>query len=146
MNHQFTFTSSGKYKGLLLSYKEVKKGNFVEATPSEARTLMTTMLTDIPTELWTFCQKISTGVQRKIIKPNGFMSGTLVIEYSSGEFQIEIKRKLKSSFIVLLFPSHAELPTSYNVEVQVNAQAVEVAEKIKEFLQEITQGRIVELE
>jgi len=144
--NQFTFTSTGKYRGLLLSYKQLKQGNFVEATPGEARTLMTSMLTDIPTKLWAFCQKLTTDVQRKVIKPNSFTSATLVIEYASNDFSIQIKRKLKSPFIVILFPSHAELPTSYNIAVQVSTSSTETGEKIKAFLQEITQGRLSTLE
>ncbi|OJJ13882.1 hypothetical protein BKI52_45220 [marine bacterium AO1-C] len=139
--NQFTFTSTGKHKGILLSYKQLKQGNFVEATPAEARTLMTSMLTDIPTELWTFCQKLAIDTQRKVIKPNSFTSATLIIEYASNDFSIQIKRKLKSPFIVILFPSHAELPTSYNIAVEVSTSSNEVANKIKAFLQEITQGR-----
>ena len=144
--NQFTFTSTGKRKGVLLSYKQLKQGNFVEATSAEARTLMTSMLTDIPTQLWTFCQKLTTNVERKVVKPNSFTSATLIIEYAASDFSIQIKRKLKSPFIVLLFPSHAELPTSYNIVVQVSTVSMEVADKIKAFLQEITQGRLSKFE
>ena len=144
--NQFTFTSTGKHKGILLSYKQLKQGNFVEATSAEARTLMTSMLTDIPTKLWTFCQKLAIDPQRKVVKSNSFTSATLIIEYSAKDFQVQIKRKLKSSFIVILFPSHAELPTSYHIEVMVNTPSAEIAEKIKAFLQEITQGRRSTLE
>ncbi len=144
--NQFTFTSSSKYKGTLLSYKQLKKGNFLEATPAETSTLMTSMLTDIPTKSWFFCQELTDKVQRKVVKPNSFISATLIIEYWADDFRIQIKRKLKSPFIVILFPSHAELPTSYHIEVTVNTPSVQVAEKIKAFLQEITQGRRTTLE
>ena len=153
MNH-FIFESTAKQKGTLLSFKELKKGNFIEASKSEKNNLMTTMLTDIPEKLWDFCNKLSPNVQRKVIKPNGFTSGTFIFEYISNNFKIKITRKLiswqkwlLSTFYnalkgnVNLQDNYAELPTNYKIIIDVKTKSDEISNKIKNFLKDRSKDR-----
>ncbi|EAY27407.1 hypothetical protein [Microscilla marina] len=141
MMPQFTFISSAQAKGTLLSFAELKKGNFVVAQPSEKFSLATTMVTDIPDKLWDFCQSISAQVQRKVIKPNGYTLTTFVFAYQAPEFDIQITRKLKDSFYILWLPNYAESPENYQIEIEVSTESSEIASKIQDFLLKVTQDK-----
>jgi hypothetical protein len=120
-----------------LSFKELKKGKFIEANTYEKATLMNTMLTDIPDRLWVFCKRLNPDVERKVIKPNGFFSGTFVFEYVSKDFKIKITRKLDSWQGIF----KAELPESYKIIVDVKSNSYKVSDKIRNFLKSITKDR-----
>lgn len=137
----FTFTSSAQAKGTLLSFAELKKGNFVDAKSNEKRRLETTMLTDIPDRLWDFCQSMSSQVQRKVIRPNERTSATFVFAYQAPEFEVQITRKLKNSWYLFILPTYAESPKNYQIKIEVSTNSDEIASKLKAFLLEITQDR-----
>ena len=134
--YTYNFCGTPKHRGMLLSFNELKKGNFIEANILEKGTLMTTMLTDIPENLWNYCHEKWPNVQRRVIKTNGFFSGTFIFEYFTNDFTITITRKLRRPYMLLFFFFYAEIPSSYEILIELKTASSNVIDDVNKYLQE----------
>jgi hypothetical protein len=90
LTYVLNIKTQAKQEGVLLSNKELKKGNFIKANSLEKEMMLTTILTDVPSKLWLFCQEIDNSVEGVVIRPKGFISSHLIINFVSKEFEIEV--------------------------------------------------------
>lgn len=79
-------------KGLLMSFRQFKKGKFVEASEREKRTLMTTMLLGSGTLLYNYFLKEYPDFSPVVLQPNGFTRSSFKIKYVLGHGEIFVMR------------------------------------------------------
>lgn len=136
LSHQARRTVRVTRPGDLLGFKAFKEGRFEPASRGEMGTLMTTMLSGVATRLWDRCQEIDPAVERRVIKPNGFFSGTFIIAYEGEGFAIEITRRLRTA-LYLLIPGLTERPSSYEVRLLIRAAESELCARLAAIVDEL---------
>lgn len=103
-----------KEKGMLLSYEQFSKGNFVAASKTEEATLLTTMLLGSGTFLYQYLESEFSDFKPMVIKPNGFTSTTFEVKYTFGGNEVLVIRKMENKKL-LLNPMAAENPKNYHL-------------------------------
>lgn len=129
------YTYTAREKGQLLSHKALTEGRFEDAHATEKMTLLTTMLTEVPTALWDKCLELDSAAKRKVTQPNGFFSSRLVVVYAGKDFSLEIERKIKNPFY-LIIPGLTEVPSSYKVTISLNSTNKATFDFLNTWLQE----------
>ncbi|MBI3202824.1 MAG: hypothetical protein HYZ29_14895 [Myxococcales bacterium] len=137
--HQTTVWADVREAGDLLSYPRFREGRFELATASERATLMTTMLTDVATALWSRCLELDPGATRRVLRPNGFTSARFLIVFEARDFEVEVQRRARHPWL-LLIPGYAELPSSYRVTLHVRATTRDVAESLLQVVASLVQS------
>ncbi len=112
--YTFLMCTSEKEKGLLLSYNQFKDGNFIAASETEQKMLLTTMLLGSGTFLYEYLKANFSDFKAKVVKPNGFITTSFEVKYKFGNNEILVIRKMESKKL-LLNPLAAEDPKNYHL-------------------------------
>ena len=118
--------------GRIVGWQELKEGRLVD-TSRLARLFLSTVLTDVITDLCTLAESLDPDYRIITVIPNGFTTAALDLSLVGSEFEISCARRLVRGLFPLN-PIAAEFGSNYDVVVNVNTPSEDIQSRVVQLL------------